>query len=320
MRTKLGVVISLAICLSSLASHGLDRKPADHEIVMWRRLVAEPLQVSFSVKNMLAENTLLIGQPVEVSVGIGNIAAMEMEGRAPALLEELRSQGVDLSAVAKFALTDAARPWPELAMVCFAREGSPQTERVRLVGFQAEEALRSVVDVNGVGTVCELDLRTDQPLEAGSYDMWLAFDNAPALQGGAVTNRIRLLSEKKRVVLRGPATEEEKAWVLSEKARMLGKRKLYDQALVLYERAAAMCPDLGTYIPEKNGRHIRNINLELSVMYEETGQLNRASDALAKYETYVATLPDKMRDSIQSGMIRTRRDTIQRRQQMESQP
>lgn len=320
MNRKLNVVISVALCMSSLASHGLDRKPTDHEILTWSRLVSEPLRMDFFLKNMISTNTILLDQPVEISASIGNVAAMEMQGQEPSLLEALRSQGVDLSAVAKLPLTDAEHPWPDLIAVCLVREGSPQTVRVKLVGSQAYEALRNVVDVNGVGTMRLLELPTDQPLEAGSYDMWLEFDNTPALQGGALTNKIRLASEKKRIVLRNAATEEEKAWVLSEKARMLGKRKLYDQALALYEKAAAMCPNLGTYIPEKDGRHIRNINFELSVMYEKTGQINKALDELAKYETYVATLPENVRGSIQSDTIRTRRDAIQRRQQMKSQP
>lgn len=320
MNRKLNVVISVALCVSSLASYGLERKPTDHESLTWSRLVAEPLRMDFFLKNMLSTNTILLDQPVEISAGIGNTAAMMMQGTEPSFLEALRSRGVDLSAVAKLPLTDAGHPWPDLVAVCLVQEGSPQTVRVRLVGSQAEEALRNVVDVNGVGTMRVLELPTDQPLEAGSYDMWLEFDNAPALQGGALTNRIRLASEKRRVVFRDAATENEKAWVLSEKARMLGKKKLYDQALALYEKAAAMCPDLGTYIPEKNGRHIRNINFELSVMYEKTGQLNKALDELAKYETYVATLPENMRGSIQSETIRTRRDALQRRQQMKSEP
>jgi hypothetical protein len=303
-RIPLSYVFSVCCLLAAVPSPTNAQQTAisEHEVSVWRALTEEPLQLALSVKNPFVQGTVLAGQPIEVHVGVGNVAALEAMNLSSERKAAIKARGVDLDKVTRVPLSSGPGDWTQHVRVLIGHSTNSELSSSPVALTPIRGGPQDEVDINGVTARGFIALPPASNLGPGTYVVWASLP----LQTGNASTETSLSSAPVALIVKAPETDDEVAWVLAEQAREQAQKGSLKEAEVLYRKALQKSPTLQRGPALGEGRRMFNLHAELADLYEQMGRFDEALAEIDNYAKCIAELPDQFRNELLDKVAKTR--------------
>lgn len=277
---------------------------SDYDQSVWLALAESPLQLALSVKNAFVQDTVLFGQPVEVHVSVGNVAALEAATLSPEMKSAIIAHGIDLERIFHTPLHFDSGAWSDHVRVHIGAGTNSTISTFPLALSPNRGGPQDEVGVNGLTARGFFVILPTSGLSSGTFVAWASLP----LGAGMTNPDVSLHSAPIALTVKMPETDAELAWVLAEQAREQEKKGLLNEAEALYRKALQKSPGLERGPVLGEGHRMFNLHAELADLFERMGKFDDALAETSAYEKHVVNLPVKFRDEIlnNTAKIRTR--------------